>query len=433
MSKEPKVPSYRLHRASGQAFVMLGKQQVYLGKHDTSESRAEYRRVIAEWLGSGGAVVPGPAAPDRTVLEVLGSYWVHAKAYYSATDGSMSSQADRVKRSLDVAMALYGPTSASAFGPLALRACREEMVRSGLCRRAVNQRVDCIKRAFKWAASEELIPGTVYQSLRSLEGLRKGRCHAPDHPPVGPAPEASISGCLPYLPPVLADVVRFQLLTAARPGEALAIRECDLDTSHPVWVYTPPRHKTSHHGHRRRILIGPRCQALLVPYLRPRCPLCHADATGRDSGHLGGLCRSCANLCDGWAICGPWPACWAREERYLFSAADAERARLEAMRKARKTPVQPSQVSRAVARPRKKPGDRYQPQSYARAVVRACKRAGVERFHPHTLRHSAATRLVAEFGWEIARIILGHRSVDVTRIYAEDDVAKAIDAARKAG
>src|SRR5262249_20655087 len=66
MSRTPSVPSYRLHKQSGQAIVTLtdglgNRRDVLLGKHGTPESRLEYSRVIAEWEASGRRLVkPGP-------------------------------------------------------------------------------------------------------------------------------------------------------------------------------------------------------------------------------------------------------------------------------------------------------------------------------------------------------------------------------------
>ena len=42
-----KVPSYRLHKASGQAVVVLNGTSIYLGPFDSPESRARYDRVVA--------------------------------------------------------------------------------------------------------------------------------------------------------------------------------------------------------------------------------------------------------------------------------------------------------------------------------------------------------------------------------------------------
>ena len=55
------------------------------------------------------------------------------------------------------------------------------------------------------------------------------------------------------------------------------------------------------------------------------------------------------------------------------------------------------------------------------------------RWHPHQLRHNAATNLRKEFGLEAARIILGHRSAAITEVYAELDQQNAIEAMLKIG
>lgn len=47
-----RVPSYMLHRPTGQARVRLGGRDFYLGPHGSPESRQEYDRVVAEWLSA---------------------------------------------------------------------------------------------------------------------------------------------------------------------------------------------------------------------------------------------------------------------------------------------------------------------------------------------------------------------------------------------
>jgi integrase len=56
-----------------------------------------------------------------------------------------------------------------------------------------------------------------------------------------------------------------------------------------------------------------------------------------------------------------------------------------------------------------------------------------QHWHPHQLRHNAATFLRKEFGLETARIILGHRSAVITEVYAEQDKEKALEAIVKVG
>ena len=69
--------------------------------------------------------------------------------------------------------------------------------------------------------------------------------------------DAVVYATLPYLPEVVADMVRLQRLTGARPGEICSLRPCDLDRSSDVWLYSPCEHKTEHHEKERVIVVGP--------------------------------------------------------------------------------------------------------------------------------------------------------------------------------
>ncbi len=59
--------------------------------------------------------------------------------------------------------------------------------------------------------------------------------------------------------------------------------------------------------------------------------------------------------------------------------------------------------------------------SYGRAITRAAKKAKVDHWTPYQLRHLFATEVRAQFGLEAAQTVLGHKSADVTQIYAERD------------
>jgi hypothetical protein len=88
MSKRSFVPSYRLHKQSGQAIVTLAdrlgnRRDVLLGKYGTPESRAEYARVIGEWEANGRRLPQANGKTlDLTVNELLLAYWNFAEDYF---------------------------------------------------------------------------------------------------------------------------------------------------------------------------------------------------------------------------------------------------------------------------------------------------------------------------------------------------------------
>lgn len=73
------------------------------------------------------------------------------------------------------------------------------------------------------------------------------------------------------------------------------------------------------------------------------------------------------------------------------------------------------------------------PTIYHRAIRTACQKAKVPAWHPHQLRHNAATWLRKEFGLDVARVVLGHRSPAITEQYAELDFGKARDVMSRVG
>ena len=65
--------------------------------------------------------------------------------------------------------------------------------------------------------------------------------------------------------------------------------------------------------------------------------------------------------------------------------------------------------------------------SYDRAILLACVKANVPHWHPNQLRHTKATEIRREAGLDAACVVLGHRSPQITEVYAELDVNKAAE------
>lgn len=173
-------------------------------------------------------------------------YWRYAETYYPA-DGPTTSELRSIREALGPLRLSYGHTPATEFGPLAPKAVREQMILKDWCRTHINHQVNRIRRMFRWAASEELIPAAVYHALLSVPGLAKGRCGIRESPPVEPAFWAQVEAVLPYCPRTVATMLQIQWLTGMRSSKVRIIRTSDLDCTNPdCWLY--PR--------RRRYLRG---------------------------------------------------------------------------------------------------------------------------------------------------------------------------------
>lgn len=261
----PPTPKYRKHRASGQAIVTFNARDFYLGPYGTKASRIEYDRLVAEWL-AGGRHLPAPGEADLTIVELCAVFMRHAKTYY-IKDGEPTSTLSGIKRAIEPLRLFYGRTLVAEFGPKRLKSLRHTLLQAGRTNRTtINKRIGIIKQMFEWGVAEELLPPSVYQALAAVKGLRKGRSTAREPVPVESVSVEAVEATLPQLLPVVADMVRFQRLTGARPGEVCQLRPMDVDRAKSTWQYRPSSHKTEHHDRNRIIFIGPRAQAIVCPY-----------------------------------------------------------------------------------------------------------------------------------------------------------------------
>ncbi len=440
------IPKLGHHRASGRAICRLNGRDHYLGIFGTPKAKANYDRLIAEWLANGRRPFNEPEvkAATRSVNEVLLAFFEHAQCHYRLPDGTQTSEVREFRHSLRPVRELYGLTPAAEFGPRALAAVRQKMIDAGRCRTLVNKRIDRVKRAFKWAVAEELVPVSVYEALRTLSGLRRGRTDVRESKKIKPVEAAVVDATTPHLDDHLRAMVEVQRLTGMRPGEVCHLRLSEVDRSEEVWLYRPRKHKTAHQGRERVVPIGPKARAALVVFLlRGGTPpqgfgplegiddatrLVVADAyqeVGResDAALLRDLGRALVTVA----------GCVVDPEAPIFSPAEAREERFRTARANRKSKVPPSQRNRRKAKPVRVPGRAFTTNAYGHAIQRAAERAGVPHWHPNQLRHLFGTSVRKAHGLEAAQVLLGHARADVTQVYAERDLALAVRIAAEIG
>jgi integrase len=408
-----KPPSYRLHKPTGQAVVTLHGKDYYLGQYESPESWQAYHRLLLQHITQSPQVDAHTIATQvidsvaLTVNELILQFWHYARGYY-VKDGTPTSEMDCLRHALGFLRRCHGTTLAHQFGPKALKAVREAMINHpilrrrrdpqtgdvnrvlvarGLARKVINRHVGRIKRMFAWAVEEEILPVNVFEALRCVRGLRKGRTSAREKQRIKPVPEAHYQAVLRHLPELVAVMVQIHRLSGCRSQDILSMRGIDLDTTGDVWEYRPASYKTMHLNEdddpdlERVIYLGPKAQELLKP----------------------------------WLLDDP--------EAYLFSPSRSEAIRRAARRTLRKTPLYPSHQERyrckkSVNSPLR---EHYDDNSYRRAVQRACEQAGIPAWSPKRLRHSRLTEIRRAHGLEASKACAGHREIAVTQHYAEQD------------
>lgn len=408
-------PKYCHHKGTGQATASLFGERIYLGPYGSTRSHSAYQEVLRRWHEKRDAppsrtlecelerqladITPESLRDKRlagspiTVNELVLVFRRHAREYYRK-NGELTREATLIDDVVRILRKHHASDFLDEFGPVALEALREHMIDDlDWSRKHINKQVGRLIRMFKWAAGKELVDPNVPVALKSLTGLKKGRTRARETLGVKCVDDRIVEQTLPKLPEIVADMVRLQRLTGARPGEVCSLRPCDLERTSDVWIYTPSEHKTEHHEKNRVIALGPKAQAVLETYL------------GRS------------------------------DETFCFSPAESERKRRERAAATRTTPLSCGNRHGTNRRksPKRVPRDRYFTDSYRRSIHRACEKLEIEKWSPNRLRHTSATEIRRRFGIEAAQVICGHETADVTQVYAERDLDLAKRVAREVG
>jgi integrase len=309
------------------------------------------------------------------------------------------------------------------------------MVEIGWSRTHINGQISRVRHVIRWAVGEELVPGSVYEALRAIDGLRRGKDGIRETDGVKPADPKHVEAALPHMPPSVAAMVRLQLLSGCRAGEMMAMRDADVDTTGEVWVYRPHRHKNKNRGKDRVVFLGPQAQAVLRPWMPVTCPDCGLRDRPDRIGWAGGRCGPCHDRREEGKPVAAEAAPVPYPPRYLFSPRDTVldmRARRAAARKSKPTPSE--ERRRAERKPSPiVPAERYDRRSYRQVIARACQAAGVSAWSPLQLRHAAASTIRARYGVEAAQGVLGHSRVETTQVYAERLLGQAARVAAEIG
>jgi integrase len=394
------IPKLRRH-CRGLAFVQIRGKRMYLGKFGSQEAQRRYAAII-DGLATGQVPLVVSRAP--LIKDVMAAYFEYARQHY-ARDGGISPEFAHVKEALRPLYKLHALTPASQFGPRALVQVRTALAKSGLSRTTVNHHLGRIKRCLRWASENEVCEPELYHRISCVKGLYKGQDGVKEAPPVKPADIDAIHALVPFLSPQVGAMLQLQFYCGMRAGEVRLMRACDIDTSAPIWLYYPHKHKTEWRGHSQVKAIPKIAQEIIQQFMGPD------------------------------------------REAYLFSPQDAaawHAAELLKGRVPRKTPRYPSEarrvqrLSRNRARrvSKKVPGKCYSTQSYRQAIVRGFDRAEkagvtITRFTPNMVRHSIVTFVSRELGQQKAQRWAGHLSLDTTQLYDERQLVELLEIAEQ--
>lgn len=375
--------AYRRHTTRNKGFASFkGKRYYFPGEFESPKSIAAYHAWLARIEAGLPPIVFKEPKRAKFVIEVGLQYLDHASVVY----GLGRSEYGNCKVALDHFHAYCGAIRISELTPKVLKRFQEHLAAKKLGRSYINQTMHKIRRAFRWAASEDIIPVSICHGLDTVAPLRKGHTAAKEKKPKAHVPWEHIEPVLAVVPPVVKALILFQCHTAARSGSVIRATPSQFDRSRQPWDWRP-RHKTEdklEDEDRELILpIGPKCQEVLTPWLD--------------------------------AAAGP--------DEPLFSP--------------------------RTIRKNNRYGKRYKTGSYAYAVTKGIRKVNAQRqaeadkagmkpvliphWSPHQLRHSKGQAVRKEYGLEAAQAVLGHDTLQASQIYTSRQLELARKAAMEMG
>ncbi len=284
--KFPKYPK-RPHR-SGHARISLRGRDYYLGPWGSPESYAEYARLQAQTVASPGVLPmkqPDGKSSGPITINALAVRWladVESKAT-TITEKELGS----VQAAITPLLRLFGPQAAADFTVKKLKLLRQAFVDAswmtpaeradrkrrgmhvGWCRTYANKATQKVRRLFRWAEEDGLVPKGIWAHLGALKALNhaSGVREVPER--VAADFESQVKPALPFMAPVVKAMVEVQHLIGARPSEVCRMKRSEIDQTsvEGVWLFRPGTHKGSWRGDDLVKVIGPQAQIVLAPWL----------------------------------------------------------------------------------------------------------------------------------------------------------------------
>lgn len=259
------------------------KGQLYdFGKFGTPDSIKEYNRWLAEMLSLADADV---TTAQREVLNILIAKWLkHLRVERGADDTEVRAHS-RATVPLD---RLYGHSWADEFRLPQFRAVQRAMATGtwmndedraildrhkrphNWCASYTNKQINRLLQFFQWCEENLFVPEGRHHHLATITSIHasdKRVRHAPKRRPLDW--QKQVDPVLPRLSPQIAAMAQVLYLSGARPSEIRKMRPMEIDRNGPdgCWLLIPNRHKGTWRDHGRVILVGPRAQAILAPFL----------------------------------------------------------------------------------------------------------------------------------------------------------------------
>lgn len=399
-------------RDSARCIVRIAgkKQYYYLGRYGSPEAEAEYKRIKAQFDAEN---VCSPAG-GFTSNNLFDSY---SQTFLQGDNLTRDQRCEML--AIQYAKERFPPFYLSDFSMAFVVAYQAYLVRiapdirrseSGYfikkqwSRTYVNRLVNRFKKILAWGINNGYLSPMFRESIRLFPGITSANSRGlPETQKRGAVRDCDVIATLPYLHPVIADMVKVQRGACLRPSEVCDLRVGDIIFSDSgTATVDKSKNKIARTGVHRQIAFGLAEQKILLKYCE-----------GREQGE------------------------------FVFSMKSIMDSVLSGKRLKRKTPITPVQKKRDNANRKTrldKFNDYVSPEIYGKIIKRAVLQTmknnpEVQYWTPYQLRHAAYSAISAQYGYDVASKVAGHLSPNLARVYDHSaaEVSQRVAADRERG
>jgi len=375
----------------------------YLGLWGTPQAEAEYQRIKAQFLNEN----PIPEVGGKTSENLYDSF---AAEFLNGDNLCRDRQhdADAIK----YAKERFPPFYLSDFSMSFLVAFQNYLIRIApeirysvnkdgknfIIKRAwsrsyVNRIMKHFKRVLVWGVNNGFISPMFRESIRLFPGITAANSRGlPDRPKRDSVSDSDVLATLPYLSPIVADMVRIQRSACLRPSEVCDLRVGDIIFSDSGTATADrTKNKIARTGVHRQFAFGLAEQKILRKYCQGRAG-----------------------------------------EEYVFRLREHVEFTVESSRRKPKKNADKKYLNRY--------SECFNSELYSKIVSRAVKRAielnpDIQYWTPYQLRHAAYSAISAQYGYDVASKVAGHLSPNLARVYDHSAavVSQRIAAERQRG
>ena len=390
------------------AVTVNGKRRfVYLGKFGTPEAEAAYNRLKAEFDAEA-------ATEDREQLidrkTSAGLFSAYSAEFLQGDNLTRDLKHDR--DAISYAQERFPPFLLSEFTMSFLVAYQDYLIRIApevrlafnkdgkefvrkkpWSRNYVNRIMKHFKRILAWGVNNGYLSPMFRESIRLFPGITAANSRGlPEREKRVDCRDSDVLATLPYLTPIVADMVRIQRAACLRPSEVCDLRVGDINfTEAGTATVNKSKNKIARTGVHRQFAFGIAEQEILRKYCKGRA--------GDD---------------------------------YVFRLRAHVDFIVESSRRSREKTTDKKYLERY--------GECFNSELYSKIVSRAVKRAmkensDIQYWTPYQLRHAAYSAISAQYGYDVASKVAGHLSPCLARVYDHSaaEVSQRLAAERQHG